>query len=637
MSNNVECLDDVLRIEKTPLDQQSFPETSYEIICRAASLYGESSAIEFFLDSQDFRLSFSTSYLELLENVTRCANMFREHGVQRHDVVGFVLPNLPETHSVIWGGEAAGRVFSVNPMLDTEQLATLIRSAKVKWLVCLGPTPGSDIWEKCVDACIDNDYLEGIFSLNLSPYLSGIKQIGLAAASLHGRVLAKRRLNKPVINFHTELRKHTARYLTFEPPSKDDIASYFCTGGTTGLPKIAARTHFSETYNAWSMRKVVEGAFSPGKAVFCGLPLFHVNGQIVTGLTQWLSGGRVVMGTPQGYRGEGVVANFWKIVEHYRLSAFSGVPTLYAALMEQPIGDADISSLEVAICGAAPMSTDLFKRFQHSTGIPILEGYGLTEGTCASSLNPGLSENTIGSIGFRLPYQDMKALITDDDGNYVRDAKVNEVASIAIKGPNVFSGYLEASQNKGIWIYRQEEKWLNTGDLGRQDEQGYFWLTGRKKELIIRGGHNIDPIVIEEALYSHKKVKLAAAIGRPCSYAGEVPVAYVELVEGEEMSEDEFMVFAEKQVKEKAAWPKAVTVVDTMPVTPVGKIFKPELHMREIAHIVHKEAESIGEAIHQVLVKQDPSRGLVAHIDTPGNATMIQHCLQQYSFHIEFV
>ena len=192
----------------------------------------------------------------------------------------------------------------------------------------------------------------------------------------------------PVLDFRAELEKERGDALNFEPPKPDDISSYFCTGGTTGAPKIARRTHFSEAFDAWAMTSFKEDLFGAGKTILCGLPLFHVNGQLVTGLAPWSKGAHVVMATPQGYRGEGVIANFWALVEHFRVSLFSGVPTVYSALLQTPIAGRDIRSLEAAICGAAPMPAQLFHDFQRATGVRILEGYGLTEGACASSLDP---------------------------------------------------------------------------------------------------------------------------------------------------------------------------------------------------------------------------------------------------------
>ena len=174
----------------------------------------------------------------------------------------------------------------------------------------------------------------------------------------------------------------------------------------------------------------------------------------MTGLVPWSVGAHVVMGTPQGYRGEGVIANFWSIVERFRINMFSGVPTVYSSLLQVPIAGHDLSSLEVAFCGAAPMPIHLFHSFQDQTGVRILEGYGLTEGACVSSGSPAEAPPRIGSIGIRYPYQDMRALILDADNKYVRDAATDEIGVIAIRGPNVFAGYLDPAHNKGIWIDR---------------------------------------------------------------------------------------------------------------------------------------------------------------------------------------
>jgi fatty-acyl-CoA synthase len=161
-----------------------------------------------------------------------------------------------------------------------------------------------------------------------------------------------------------------------------------------------------------------------------------------------------------------------------------------------------------------------------------------------SSVNPSAGESRAGSIGLRIPYQQMIAAILDDAGQFVRKAETNEIGSILVHGPNVFRGYLDPRHNAGLWVEIAGARWLNTGDLGRQDGDGYFWLTGRRKELIIRGGHNIDPKMIEEALQEHPAVALVAAIGRPDAYAGEVPVAFVELKPADSATEQELLDFA---------------------------------------------------------------------------------------------
>jgi len=198
-----------------------------------------------------------------------------------------------------------------------------------------------------------------------------------------------------------------------------------------------------------------------------------------------MKGASVVLGSPSGYRAEDVVPNFWQIVDFYKINFFSGVPTLYSSLLNVPVGEADISTLEFAFCSEAPMPVEVFHQFEERTKIQILEGYGLTEGTCVSSANPFAGEKRVGSIGLRLPYQEMKVVMLDGEGNYLKDCAVDEIGFIVMRGPNIFAGYKDEAHNRSTWIDTGDGQglWLNSGDLGRQDLQGYFWLTGKEKEL----------------------------------------------------------------------------------------------------------------------------------------------------------
>ena len=629
-------LADIEAIERVPLADRGLPKTTYEALSLGAEIAPDSPALSFFLRATDFRSPFVWTHRELLAEITRAANLFRRLGVERNDVVAFILPNLPETHFVIWGGEAAGIVFAINPLLESNQIAELLRVAKTKWLVTLAPTPKVDIWEKATRAAAAVPSLQGILTVSIAPYVRG-------AAGLVLRTLTKFRPLRTagpttaVLDLRGEMSKERSDRLDFDHADPDDISSYFCTGGTTGLPKIAMRTQFSEVFDCWTAKSMVDDGIPRRTTTFCGLPLFHVNGQLVTGLAQWMRGDHVVLGTPQGYRAEGMLPAFWSIVEHYQLDSFSGVPTLYSALLQHPVGDRDISSIKFALCGAAPMPVELFRSFQRETGVRILEGYGLTEGACASSISPLPAEPRIGSIGIRLAYQQMAVMIVDDDGEFDRVAETEEIGVIAICGPNVFAGYVSPIHNKGIWIDHNGQRWLNTGDLGRQDADGYFWLTGRKKEMIIRGGHNIDPKSIEEAIQAHPSVALAAAIGRPDIHAGEVPVLYVQLTAPGAASEAELIDYAKQHVTERAAHPKAVRIVAELPVTPVGKIFKPALSMLEIESVVRDEAESLGVELKSLEVVQDTHRGLLARVATTGDDTTLREAIGRYIFATEFV
>ena len=563
--------------------------------------------------------------------------MFRRLGVQRNSVVAYILPNLPETHWTIWGAETAGIVMALNPLLEPTTLLDLMLAANVQWIVTLAPIPGTDLWEK-VSAIADRlPNLQGILATSPLRYLSpstdtsSLPSVPLKLPPTVGTV--------KTLDFLQEMGKEPSVDLTFMPPLLDDVASYFCTGGTTGLPKIAVRTHRTEVANAVEVAAMSGSMLTgPGNTVFCGLPLFHVNAQIGTGLSIFARGGHVLLGTPQGYRTPGLLQAFWSICSEHRVTTFSGVPTIYAALLQSPRDGCNLDSIRYAVCGAAPMPVELFKRFQLETGIKIVEGYGLTEAGCVSSLNPPAGESRVGSIGLRLPWQQMRVVCLDSAGRYERDAHVDEPGLIVVSGPNLFQGYLNSEHNKGLWLDIAQGssgpvKWLNTGDLGHQDAQGYFWLTGRAKELIIRGGHNLDPKSIEEVLARHPAVALCAAVGRPDEHAGEVPVVYVQLRPGVSCQEEELLDFAAQHIGERAAVPKSVTILTAIPLTDVGKIFKVPLRLREIESIVGDEANKLSIKIVALVARQDAQRGLVAEVTvSTEEVALMRTALGRYTF-----
>jgi fatty-acyl-CoA synthase len=373
-----------------------------------------------------------------------------------------------------------------------------------------------------------------------------------------------------------------------EPPKATDLAALFHTGGTTGTPKLAAHTHGNEVTDAWMIAAI--GVLDEESVAFAALPLFHVNALVVTLLAPLFKGQRGVWAGPLGYRDARLFANFWKVVERYRVSFMSGVPTIYAALATRPV-DADISSLRFALVGASPLPPAVRDTFESATGVPLVEGYGLTEATCASARS-FVDHPVPGSVGQRLPYQEVKAIQVTADGDWT-DCRAGQVGVLAIGGPTVFPGYVvdrgpDGPVLDGMGKLRQG--WLETGDLARVDEDGFVHLTGRAKDLIIRGGHNIDPAVIENALLAHPQVTAAQAVGRPDVHAGEVPVAFVTLVPGAEVTPEELSSWAANRVPEQAAAPKSVTVLDALPVTQVGKPFKPALRAQAareaVAHVL---------------------------------------------------
>lgn len=632
-------LPDIEAMEARMPDLMAGQQSTYALLSEGAKVRPDGAALSFFLRTEDHQRPYVWTHREWMAKITQAANMFRQLGVQRGDVVAFVLPNLPETHWTIWGGEAAGIVFAINPLLEPAMMLDLLKAAQPQWIVTLAPTPGADLWDKVAGIAPQVPGLKGVLSISPLRYL---RHPLAPVLRLLNRLKTPSRLGSvPVHDFHRQMAGQNGAALSFAPPRLDDVASYFCTGGTTGMPKIAVRTHRTEVANALELAAVGASELDgPDVVVFCGLPLFHVNAQIGTGLSLWARGGHVLLGTPQGYRGDNVVRRFWELVAHHKLVSFSGVPTVYAALLQVPRQGHDLSSLRFGVCGAAPMPVEMFNRVQKELGLKVLEGYGLTEAGCVSSLTPLHAAPRIGSIGVRMPWQDMRAAIIGADGQYIRDAEVDEVGTIIINGPNLFKGYLNPEHNKGLWVMRPGvngllERWLNTGDLGRMDADGYFWLTGRQKELIIRGGHNIDPKMIEEPLCTHPAVALAAAVGRPDAHAGEVPVVYVQLRPGCQVTEDQLMVHASATIAERAAQPKRIHIVDVLPTTVIGKIFKPTLIQQEVESVFMEEAAKLGVRDAHAKACQDVKLGLVLRWQADGDVTALKASLDRYIFRHE--
>ncbi|MFP6859924.1 acyl-CoA synthetase [Pseudomonas sp.] len=612
----IKTLRDIQLIEQTPLAERNLPASTYELIRRSAERQADAPALSFILQGTADEAAYRLSYGQLLGKITQTANAFHRLGLRPGKAVSFLLPNLPHTHFTIWGGEAAGIVNAINPLLDPEHIAELIQASDSELLVTLAPFPGTDLWAKVEGLREQLPALKAIICVDMAnllpePQCSAIKT---QRGPLPDGVLDFDELIASCPDDHLESGRVIA---------PDDIASYFHTGGTTGTPKLAPHSHANEVAMAYSMNMVT--GFAPGDVTLCGLPLFHVNGVIVTGLTAFIGGAEVLLATPQGYRNPNLIGNFWKIIERHKVSFFSGVPTIYAGLLQVPSEGHDLSSLKYALCGAAPMPVELIRQFESKTGLTLIEGYGLTEGTCGSCANPPAGERRPGSIGLPMPYCEVSIKILDEQGNYLREANRNEIGNLCIRGATVFKGYLQTSKNAGIWV---DADWFNTGDLGRVDADGYIWLTGRSKDLIIRGGHNIDPQMIEEALHKHPAVAMAAAVGKPDEKAGELPVVYVQLKPGAEVSEADLLAHAAEHIPERAAIPKDAWIIDAIPLTAVSKTFKPALRFDAIARVYQTALAELDSRL-RVDVLSDDQRGQVAHIHLPADQAVLAEAVTQ--------
>ncbi|MDP4502609.1 acyl-CoA synthetase [Nonomuraea turcica] len=564
---------DLHKIERVPLADRDLALTTYDLLVRAAQRWPDVPHSVWIPDATVIEDHVPVSFGGLHDRVHAIAHALHGLGIGRDDAVTLMAPNCSDLLAVTLAAEAVGIAAPVNAALDVRHVAHIVRLTGSRVLVAAGPELDEALWKRLLDGAPD-------FGIEVLVALSPDGADRAAAPALEARPgLRTVRLDDLVTDGPAE-----PAGLPAAPPAPDDLAAFFHTGGTTGTPKVAAHTHRNQAVMAWSI--AVAGGSGEGQGIVAGLPLFHVNALLVTAIAPLVSGARSIWPGPLGYRDPKLYTGFWRLVEHYRPRAMSAVPTVYAYLSAIPV-DADISSLELPVVGAAPLPDSVRRMFAERTGLQLLEGYGLTEATCASSATlPG--DVRPGSVGQRLPYQTLVAAKIDEASGTVRPLPAGETGELVIGGPTVFAGYLRRDGNRR-WVSAEGvvDGWLRTGDLGFvRDER--IHLRGRQKDLIIRGGHNIDPAVIEDALLGHPAVAAAGAVGRPDRTSGEVPVAFVAL-SATGITVEELTAWVAEHISEPAARPKSITVLDAIPVTEIGKPFKPAL--REGAAARHFRAE----------------------------------------------
>jgi fatty-acyl-CoA synthase len=512
--------------------------------------------------------------------VHRIANLLHARGVRRTTAVGLLVPNTALLPATLLAAQAVGVAAPVNPSLGAAHVARLLSLGGARVLVAAGPELDPAAWQTAREVA-QSLGLAALFALRPT-----------AAAGPPPRLEPVDGV--PVAYLHEAAGEHHGDRLIAAPPRGGDLAAYFHTGGTTGAPKLAAHTHANEVADAWMV--AANSLLDEGSTLFGALPLFHVNALVITLLGPLLRGQHVVWAGPLGYREPALYQVVWKLFEHYRIATLSAVPTVYATLAQVPV-DADLSALRFAVVGASALPAVVREAFEDRTGVELCEGYGLTEATCASARGFLGADRRPGSVGQRMPYQRMRTVRVDADGGR-HDLPPGEPGTLLVSGPTVFAGYVTGQGPDGPvldGLGTLRDGWLDTGDLARVDEDGFIQLLGRAKDLIIRGGRNIDPAVVEDALLSHPAVLAAAAVGRPDPHAGEVPVAYVALVPSARATPEELLAFAAEHVAERAAAPKGVVVLDgSLPVTDVGKPTKVPLRLDAARRAVVAELLAAG-------------------------------------------
>ncbi|MGW6467399.1 acyl-CoA synthetase [Streptomyces rubiginosohelvolus] len=571
-------------IEEVPLAERELPASTYAVLDRAAELWPDRPAVTFLPRAEEWDKGSTRTFGELRAEVDRIIRVLTSHRLGRREAVGLISPNTERLPTALLAAQTAGIAVPVNPHLPAAQISRLLRLGRARILIAAGPELDPAVWNTARAVATE---------------LQPAALYALRPTGAQGHPPELEPLAGITVDYLDTAMTEEVDEQPFRVPDAYDFAALFHTGGTTGAPKLAAHTQANEVVDAWSI--AANSLLDEQSVLFAGLPLFHVNALVVTLLAPMLRGQHVVWAGPLGYREPALYSHIWRIVEHYRIAAMSAVPTVYSLLAQVPV-DADISSMRFALVGASALPPAVRTAFTEHTGIELCEGYGLTEATCATARSFTGSDHRPGSVGQRMPYQQVKTALIDPQGNWL-DLQDGAPGVLLVKGPAVFAGYVTGSGPDAEGTLRLDshesvrDGWLNTGDLASVDKDGFIYLLGRAKDLIIRGGHNIDPATIEDALLQHPHITGASAVGRPDPHSGEVPIAYVTLAPdapADLTRPDTLIAHARNHLQESAAVPKDVIVLDSLPVTAVGKPTKVPLRMRTLQQTVLDELEAAG-------------------------------------------
>jgi fatty-acyl-CoA synthase len=612
------CLADIEAIERVPLDERlGIVDISQRIALGLAAHDPGDTAIFYVPDGNVDSRATEISFAALRRNIDRTTAFLRANGIGRGDVVAVLLPGVPAVYWSILGAIAAGIAFPLNWMLEPRHVLQLLREANAKAVIALGPTPGFKIWESLMTIAGD-----------LAP---GTRIWSVAGPD--GEVL-------PDTDLDAHIGGWTGEPGESDPRTGDDIAIYMHSGGTTGLPKIVRMSHRNASYRHWTLQHAYKATV--GEVILHDSPMFHSGGLMGRCIPPLASGASILIPSVMGARDKRFIANYWRFIEKYRVTRLAGVPTTLAVLTKSPPQGEDLSSLKpYFITGSTAMPVPIRRRFEQISGVRVLNSYGMTENTASIAIDPRDGEVKEGSSGLRLPYTQIRA-ITGGSGQMGRACGPDEIGMLQVRGPGLTPGYVNPEHDRGA---RTEDGWLITGDLGRIDGDGYVFVTGRAKDVIIRGGHNIDPALIEEPLLQSPDVLHAAAVGKPDAYAGELPVAYVQLVPASKATAEDLAAFIAPRIAERAAMPKEIIVMDSLPLTNIGKPLKAVLR-RDIAERTFQTilAETTGLSCENgqlgIVVEPHPTRGVVVAIALKGvnasaqpeQAARISEVMDRYSF-----
>jgi long-chain acyl-CoA synthetase len=513
----------------------------------------------------------TTSYAELADESSRFAGALASLGVTKGTRVGLVLPNCPQAVVAIFGVLRLGAVVVQNNPLYTEpELEHQLGDAGVEVVVCL------DLFYQRVKAVRERLGIREVVVTSMLDVLPLLKR-ALAPWTKRGRrASATVGGQEPVRRWRELLRRaDTAPEAAVDPAT--DLALLQYTGGTTGVAKGCMLSHANLAANVEQVRAWFPDADPGHEIVMAVLPFFHVYG-LTVGLLLGIRLRAALVLLPRFDLGQVLAA-----IDHYRPTLFPGVPTIYAAINHAVAkGGHDLSSIKACLSGAAPLPMEVAERFERFSGGRLVEGYGLSESSPVAIANPLYGKRKAGTIGMPLP--DTLARVADPE-DPSRTLPVGESGELAISGPQVMLGYWNRADESAEVL---RDGWLLTGDMAMMDEEGYFTIVDRKKDLIISSGYNVYPREVEEVLYQHPKVQEVSVAGVPDSYRGESVKAYVVLRPGEQASVEELRDFAKSRL---AAYkvPRVVEFRDELPKSMVGKVLRRALVEEDRAKAEAKE------------------------------------------------
>lgn len=564
--------------EGVPHEVSGFDQPLFTVIDEAARKYPDH-VYTIFNDA-------TRTFAQVRDTADRIANFLVSKGIKKGDRVAIFLPNLPHYPAIYFGILKAGAVcVTCNPIYTAGELNYQLKDAGAKVVFCMDH---DQFYPTTVEA-VKGTEVEQVVICGVKSYLPWLKGF---LGGLLGK-LPKADSYQPGHLFFDEVVAGARP----EPPAVDiapleDLALIIYTGGTTGRPKGAALTHSNFIHNLiildeWGRMPHEEGG-RPEKLRHGGfhtylgvLPWYHSFGMTVAMLSACYSGSKLIC-IPDPRAGDPPFTEVLKTVQKNKPTLMPAVPTIFVAFTNHPhLGQYDLTSLMGCFSGGAPLPPEVCKQFEDKTGSVIFEGYGLSETSPVVSSNPTNTQNRkIGSIGFPVPSTDIK--VVDLETGFT-ELPHGEDGEIAISGPQVMQGYWnKPDENKAVFRDIDGKRYFLTGDIGHVDEEGFFLITDRKKDMIIVGGFNVYPRDVEDILFTHPKVALAAVVGVPDAKSGEIVKAFIQLKPGEAATEEEIMAFCKENMAGYKR-PRQIEFRDEVPVSNVGKVLRRVLRDEEMA------------------------------------------------------